>query len=169
MTTVMDNGRMNLHREGARELVRALNERLCVAIPTVLTGEVFLWQNDRVPECDDGFADYTEADFQDYAGVEIDSGGAGCAGIIQVGDDSLGKPTIFLDQQTWVMGTPGTTNLVYGVGVWVSPDAGTTKYLLATRRFTNAPAPMVADGDTIKSSGSISLDCILEALAVEES
>jgi len=168
MAVFMDSGQASTIRDGASVALQALMQSICEAAPEALTAEIRLFQNDQNASCEQTDADYTEADFTGYLPVPV--GGVNpCAGVLQIGLDEDGVPTIYLDQQTFTVGAaPVTPNTVYGWYVVVEGSGLVDPALLAVRRFANGPFAMAAEGDQLKVSGQIKLDCRIIPLEVPE-
>jgi len=167
-TIFTDNGPLNLHREGAKSLLWALQFSFCFAAPTLETIDIHLFQNDYQPLCDDEVADYEEADFQDYAAISKAIAGACSVSGFEFGVDGAGRGLLVMDQKTWTMGVPGTTNLIYGV--YITADYGDDGViLLASRRFTDGPFAMTEEDDAIKIMAELAFECQMVPLDIVES
>ena len=94
-----------------------------------------LFQNDRVPADGDTAASYQEANFTGYALQNAQSWSAPAS---SGGAAQMTHPTL-----TWVVGTVGVGNLVYGY--YITDNAGV---LLWAERDPNAPVPMNASGNS---------------------
>jgi len=112
-----------------------------------------LFKSDTTPSHSDTPATFTEADFTGYAAITLTttSWNAGVAGT-GTGTALANKASIDYAQQTFTMGTPGTTNTVYGY--FVTDNAGTT--LLGAERFA-ASQSMALAGDSIKITPKLTL------------
>ena len=112
-----------------------------------------LFKVDVTPGHADTVATYTEADFTGYAAITLAtaSWNAGTAGT-GTGTALANKAYIDYAQQTFTMGTPGTTNTVYGY--YVTDNAGTT--LIGAEKFTTSK-PMLLAGDAIKITPKFTL------------
>lgn len=112
-----------------------------------------LFKNDVTPGHTDTVATYTEANFTDYAAVTLAtaSWNAGVAGTGS-GTALANKGSIDYAQQSFTMGTPGTTNTVYGY--YITDNAGTT--LIGAERFASAKNMLLA-GDAIKITPKFTL------------
>jgi len=169
MAVFMDSGQASVMREGAAVALQALLQAICEDPAELLTAEIRLFTNDQNASCEQVDGDYTEADFTGYAAVPV--GGVNpCAGILQIGLDEDGVPTIYLDQQTFTVGAgPVTPNTVYGWYIVVEGSGLVDPALLAVRRFANGPFSMADTGDQLKVSGQMKLDCNIVPLVVPES
>lgn len=112
-----------------------------------------LFKNDVTPAHDSTVASFTVADFTGYttATLTAASWNAGAAGT-GTGTALANKASIDYAQQTFTMGTPGTTNTIYGY--YITDNAETT--LLGAERFSSAKA-MAVSGDAIKITPKLTL------------
>lgn len=112
-----------------------------------------LFKTNVTPAHDDVVADYTEADFQDYAAITLATA-SWVAAVAGTGSGTAlaNKAYSVYAQQTFTMGTPGTTNTVYGY--YIVDNAGTT--LLGAELFS-ASKPMLLAGDAIKITPKLTL------------
>jgi hypothetical protein len=80
------------------------------------TAIVRVFKNDYTPVDGSVLGSFTEANFTGYA--QINMSGWSAAAL-----DGNGKAATTADQVTWTMGTPGTTNTVYGIYVVTAAGA----------------------------------------------
>ena len=112
-----------------------------------------LFKNDVTPSHESTTATFTEANFTGYAEITLTttSWNAGVAGT-GTGTALANKASIDYVQQTFTMGVPGTTNVIYGY--YITDTAGTT--LLGAERFA-ASQSMALSGDSIKITPKLTL------------
>lgn len=112
-----------------------------------------LFQNNVTPSQTDTTATYTVATFTGYTTITLttSSWNAGVAGT-GTGTALANKASIDYAQQTFTMGTPGTTNTIYGY--YITDSAETT--LLGAEVFTS-PKSMNVSGDAIKITPKLTL------------
>jgi hypothetical protein len=105
-----------------------------------------LFRNDVTPGHADTTATFTEANFTGYSAATLAtaSWNAATAGT-GTGTALANKAAIDYAQQTFTMGTPGTTNTIYGY--YITNNAETV--LLGAERFSTAKS-MAVNGDAIK-------------------
>lgn len=114
----------------------------------ILSNGIFnlrLFKNDITPGATTPLGSFVEADFQDYAAVSIGWATPGTvAGKAQVAA---------LAAASFVMGTPGTTNNIYG---WhITEDSGGK--VVASERYADAPRAMATLGSTITELPTLQL------------
>lgn len=107
-----------------------------VAHDTTIT--VHLFQNNLTPTVSNVLGDFTEATFTGYASQTLAYSGSPVHDAV---NHVWYQPCA---QLTWTMGTPGTTNNVYGV--YLTDAAGN---LRGAGRLDGAPAPMSVAGQTV--------------------
>ncbi|MDQ5980468.1 MAG: hypothetical protein QG602_3445 [Verrucomicrobiota bacterium] len=112
-----------------------------------------LFQNNVTPGHADTTATFTVATFTGYTTVTLttSSWNAGVAGT-GTGTALANKASIDYAQQTFTMGTPGTTNTIYGY--YITDNAETT--LLGAEKFSTAKS-MAVSGDAIKITPKLTL------------
>lgn len=112
-----------------------------------------LYQNNYTPLHTSVAGDFTNATFTGYteATLATASWNAGVAGT-GTGTALANKASIDYAQQTFTMGTPGTTNTIYGY--YIVDNAGTT--LLGAELFST-PKSMSVNGDAIKITPKLTL------------
>lgn len=112
-----------------------------------------LFQNNYTPIHTSVHSDFTVATFTGYttATLTMASWNAGVAGT-GVGTALANKASIDYAQQTFTMGTPGTTNTIYGY--YITDSAETT--LLGAELFTT-PKSMLVSGDAVKITPKLTL------------
>jgi len=164
MPIYMANGQFNAHRGGMNLLLDALSELLCTASPFTLSSlSIRLFQNDYTPVCQSSPDDFDEADFTGYGAVNVGAAGD-CDGVFEFGLNEAGLPSLYVDQQVFTQSGTGTTNVIYGMYVTGVVTGETDPFVLASLRFENGPFAMDANGNIIKASGIMPLDCQMAPL-----